>query len=347
MTRLWLVRLGKNGEYEQQALEDGLLRIGFGVQQDIEGLNRENLLALMEKLHPDAKPAKRRNFASQINQFVNIAADGDLIVCPMKTSSTVAIGRFAGPYRPGPDGGILRPVSWFPTNLSRDVFGQDLRYSLGAIMTVCQISRNDAVRRVKRLIETGFDPGDGSDPTESSQQGAAEVAPENGIEAPVNLYDLARDQIEERIASQFSGHDFTRLVAAVLEAQGYRTRVSPPGKDRGVDIVAGSGRLGLESPRVTVQVKSGSQVVDQPVLQALIGSVQDTQADYGLVVSWGGFTRDVESRRNELFFRVRLWGRQEFVDNLLTVYNDLPEDIRADLPLKRIWTLVPDDETSG
>lgn len=345
MTRLWLVRLGKNGEYEQQALEDGLLRIGFGVRQDIAGLNRENLLTLMEKLHPDDKPAKRRNFASQINQFVNVAADGDLIVCPMKTSSNVAIGRFAGPYRPGPDGGILRPVAWFPTNLSRDAFKQDLRYSLGAIMTVCEISRNDAVHRVKRLIETGFDPG-GSLASAKPGLPAADV-PDNEVEAPVNLHDLARDQIEQQIASGFSGHDFTRLVAAVLEAQGYRARVSPPGKDRGVDIVAGSGRLGLESPRVTVQVKSGKQIVDQPVLQALIGSVQDTQADHGLIVSWGGFTKDVESRRNELFFRVRLWGRQELVDNLLAVYDDLPEEIGTKLPLQRIWTLVPEDENSG
>ncbi len=347
MTRLWLVRLGRNGENEQQALEDGLLRIGFGVGQDIEGLDREKLLSLLEELHPEAKPAKRRNFASQINQFVNVAATGDLIVCPLKTSSAIAIGRFTGPYRPGSDGGILRPVGWLGKNFSRDAFRQDLRYSLGAIMTVCEISRNDAVRRVTRLVETGFDPGDGSVPAEPGQQSAAEISPENGLEAPVNLHDLARDQIEQRIAARFSAHDFTGLVAAVLEVQGYRTRVSPPGKDRGVDIVAGSGRLGLESPRVTVQVKSGKQVVDQPVLQALIGSVQDTQADYGLIVSWGGFTKDVESRRNELFFRVRLWGRQELVDNLLAVYDDLPEEIRAELPLQRIWTLVPEDEDIG
>ena len=345
MTRLWLVRLGRNGENEQQALEDNWLRIGFGVQHDIEGLDRAKLLALMEKLHPEAKPAKRRNFASQINQFVNVAATGDLIVCPLKTSSGIAIGQFSGPCRPGPDGGILRPVAWLRTDVGRDAFRQDLRYSLGAIMTVCEISRNDAVRRVKRLIETGFDPGDSSAPAKPGRQ-TADV-PENEVETPVNLHDLARDQIEQQIASGFSGHDFTRLVAAVLETQGYRTRVSPPGKDRGVDIVAGSGRLGLESPRVTVQVKSGKQIVDQPVLQALIGSVQDTQADHGLIVSWGGFTRDVESRRNELFFRVRLWGRQELVDNLLAVYDDLPEEISTKLPLQRIWTLVPEDESSG
>ena len=342
MTRLWLVRLGRNGEYEQQALEENSLRIGFGIERDISGLDREQLLALMVELHPDAKPGKQRNFANQVNQFVNVAANDDLVVCPIKTNRTVAVGRFNGPYEPGPDDGVLRRVTWLRKGLSRDAFGQDLRYSLGAIMTVCEISRNDAAQRVKRLIETGIDSG--ASPTPGRQE--KDVSGEES-EAPVNLFDLARDQIEQRIAAKFAGHDFTNLIAAVLKAQGYRTRVSPPGKDRGVDIVAGSGGLGLEGPRITVQVKSGAQMVGQPVLQALIGSVQDTQADYGLIVSWGGFTPDVERRRNELFFRVRLWGRQELVDNLLAVYDNLPEEICADLPLQRIWTLVPEDESGG
>lgn len=44
--------------------------------------------------------------------------------------------------------------------------------------------------------------------------------------------------------------------------------------------------LGLEGPRITVQVKSGNAIVDQPDLQTLIGSVQDTHAGHGLIVSW-------------------------------------------------------------
>ena len=113
-----------------------------------------------------------------------------------------------------------------------------------------------------------------------------------------------------------------------------------------MDIVAGSGPLGLESPRIVAQVKSGNVTVDQPTLQALIGSVQDTQADHGLIVSWNGYTGAVRRRVNDLFFRVRLWGREELVDNLLVTYSDLPEDITAELPLRRTWTLVLDDHGS-
>ena len=48
---------------------------------------------------------------------------------------------------------------------------------------------------------------------------------------------------------------------------------------------------------------------------------------------------------NDLFFRVRLWDRQELIDNLLATYSELPEEITAELPLRRTWTLVPDDES--
>ncbi|MBY5442717.1 restriction endonuclease [Rhizobium leguminosarum] len=349
MTRLWLVRLGKNGEYEAATLRDNMLRIGFGLHDDISHLkDREALIGKMAELFPNDKPNRHKNFGAQVNQFVNVAQTGDLVVTPFKTTSTVSIGRLSGAYATGAKGEPLRPVEWLKTDLPRDSFKQDLLYSFGAFMTVCEISRNDALRRVQAVLETGRDPGDGVLPAASIKSPMIKpTADDEATEAadqPINLEQLARDQIERRIASVFTGHDFTRLVAAILSAQGYQTRVSPPGADAGVDIVAGNGPLGLDGPRVVAQVKSGSVTVDQPTLQGLIGSIQDTHADHGLVVSWGGFTSAVRRRTNELFFRVRLWGREELVNNLLAAYDRLPEDIRAELPLRRTWTLVLDDD---
>jgi len=348
MTRLWLVRLGKNGEFEAATLRDNMLRIGFGLHEDISHLkDREALIGKMAELFPNDKPNRHKNFGAQVNQFINVAQTGDLVVTPFKTTGTVSIGRLSGPYTAGANGEPLRPVEWLKTDLPRDTFKQDLLYSFGAFMTVCEISRNDALRRVQAVLETGRDPGDGRLQSVIKNAVAKPLSDEETTEAadqPINLEQLARDQIERRIASVFTGHDFTRLVAAILAAQGYRTRVSPPGADAGVDIVAGNGPLGLDRPRVVAQVKSGNVTVDQPILQGLIGSIQDTHADHGLVVSWGGFTSAVRRRTNELYFRVRLWGREELVDNLLAVYDRLPEDIRAELPLRRTWTLVLDDD---
>ncbi len=62
---------------------------------------------------------------------------------------------------------------------------------------------------------------------------------------------------------------------------------------------------------------------------------------------WGGFKRPVEQRRNELYFRIRLWGRIEILDALFEAYDRLPEAFRAELPLRRTWMLVPEDEEGG
>ena len=105
----------------------------------------------------------------------------------------------------------------------------------------------------------------------------------------------------------------------------HRTPVSPPRADGGLDIVAGSGPLGgVESPPLVVQATSGEPVADHPTLQSLIDPVQDTQAVHGPIVSWNGFTEPVRRRVDELFFRVRLRGREEGLDNFSEVYEQRP-----------------------
>src|SRR5438445_12311633 len=98
-----------------------------------------------------------------------------------------------------------------------------------------------------------------------------------------------------------------RLVEALLKAQGYVTFISPPGPDKGVDILAALGPLGFGRPRICVQVKSGDGPVDSPTLNQLIGAMQNVQADQGLLVSWGGFKSSVDKEVPVQFFRVRLW----------------------------------------
>ncbi len=268
----------------------------------------------------------------------------DLVVVPLKTRSQIAIGEVISPYSPTFDGGVSRQIKWIKSDLQRDVFRQDLLFSFGAFMTVCEISRNDALRRAEQIISSGKDPGFETGiktVTKSAGTANTEIEFEN---AAVDLAQIARDQIERRLASAFTGHDFTRLIAAILTAQGYSVHVAPAGPDKGIDTVAGQGILGLDNPRLVAQVKSGNFVTDQPTLQSLIGAVHDAQADHGLLVSWNGFTKAVEARRNELYFRVRLWGRKEIINALFDIYDKLPEDLRAELPLQRIYTLVLDEE---
>jgi restriction system protein len=58
----------------------------------------------------------------------------------------------------------------------------------------------------------------------------------------------------------------------------------------------------------------------------------------------GGFNKTALQKSNELFFKVRLWDDKKFMAALLANYEKLPEQVQAELPLKRIWVLVPEGE---
>jgi len=158
------------------------------------------------------------------------------------------------------------------------------------------------------------------------------------VETAPDVDALAREQVRQHVSYNFAGHDLARLVAAVLNARGFAASESPPGPDRGVDVLAGSGPLGLDSPRLAVQVKTGTAGVEE--FRALRGVMEDFRAEQGLLVAWGGFKGKVSDEARHAHFSIRLWDADDLLDELFAVYEGLPGDLRSELPLKRAWMLV-------
>lgn len=227
-------------------------------------------------------------------------------------------------------------MKWIAT-VQRSAFPNDILLSLNSALTVFKVSRNDAETRVEKILTL---------PTKDLM-GTMEVVEadmeETAEEEAVDLQLTARDEILKFIQANFKDHDLARLVDAVLRAQGYKTAISPPGPDGGVDILAGSGPLGFERPRLCVQVKSGSAAEGQKTFNELCGVVSKFAAKQGLLVSWSGFTNPVKIDAKKDFFKVRLWDQGDLVDAMLENYERLDEQIKGELPLKRIWILVDDD----
>jgi restriction system protein len=159
----------------------------------------------------------------------------------------------------------------------------------------------------------------------------------------LDLGQLAHDQIVAHIQSRFAGHALSALVDAVLRADGWMTKVSPPGADGGVDILGGRGPLGLDEPRLCVQVKSQNSPADVTVYRTLQGTMQTYKAEQGLLVCWGGFNKVVRAEARQGHFSVRLWDSRDLVEAIYRTYEQLPAEIQADLPLTRAWMLVPEE----
>ena len=276
-----------------------------------------------------------------MRKFVIDMAPGDWVVVPSKYTPSINIAEIKGPYTYDPEAEDpyyhYRAVKWIKKDIPRSVFDQDLLYSFGAFSTVCEISRNDAEQRVREMAKCNFF----KPPLEPYDNG------DNDDDSPVittNLERFARDQIVALIDRRFRGHELERLVEAILKAQGYTVFRSPAGSDRGVDILAASGPLGFGSPKICVQVKSSDNPVDSPTLEQLIGAMQNVQAEQGLLVSWGGFKSSVNKEIPTQFFKVRLWNQDDLIDELMSNYDNLDPDIRAQLPLKRIWAITSPKE---
>ena len=342
---IWLIRAGSHGEYEQKFFQENRVYVTWEcLDVNITKLkDRDALKAALAQRSPDAKQRTVSNWASQIWPFVHEIKKGDLVVVPLKTQPAIQIGEVTGDYQFNPDGPDpffhWREVEWIGEAIPRSHFGQDLLYTFGAFMTICRIQRNSAEKRILAMKSSGWKP----ERLSSVKKTTIGVDVDQDTE-DADLEEQAHDQIAKLINARFKGHKLTQLVEAILKAQGYTTYLSPEGPDGGVDILAGAGPLGFGQPQLCVEVKSGDTPIDRASVDKLIGAVTKFNAHQGLFVSWGGFKTNVQKELAPSFFRMRLWTQKELFEALFANYDRLDDEIKAELPLKRIWTVAAQEE---
>jgi restriction system protein len=138
-------------------------------------------------------------------------------------------------------------------------------------------------------------------------------------------------------------YDFQNLVAGLLRGMGYHVAwISPPGPDKGLDIIAHSDPLGLKTPRIKVQVKRRSDRMNVDGVRSFMALL--ASGDVGLFISTGGFTRDAEQEaRGQESRRITLVDLKRLFDLWVEHYDRIPEVHRRLLPLKPIYYLIPSE----
>lgn len=340
---VWLVRAGREGLQENYALENNVVVIGWDQIGDLTHINsRPQMRELCEQKYPQATKSKISNFTGQLWGFRGRIEKGDIVALPLKTRSAIALGKVLGDYEYNSLNSEktkhYRKVEWIRDDIPRSHFGQDILYSLGAFMTVCQIKRNNAEERIKAILHGSKDPNLDKKTNATELENATDEEPQ-----VIDIQEYAFDQIRIYIETHYKAHDLTKLVNEVLKTQGYQTYMSPPGPDGGVDILAGQGSMGFDAPRLCVQVKSGDSPEGVNTLRELQGVMTNFKAEQGLLVSWGGFKETVYKEARTLFFSIRLWDSDRLIEAILKNYEKLSDEIQAELPLKRIWVMVPEE----
>lgn len=146
------------------------------------------------------------------------------------------------------------------------------------------------------------------------------------------------EKANEFIEDQIDGLDWQQmqeLVAGLLRAMGYRTTVAEAGPDRGVDVFASPDGLGLEEPRIFVEVKHRAKQIDAKEVRAFLGARK--KGDRCLYVSTGGFSKDAHYEADRADVALTLITLPKLRQLVVDFYDKLDAETRALVPLRRLF----------
>ena len=332
---IWVVRGGKFGEYENRFINESkvyLTRDGF--KTDLNKIPEQNeLRTVLDDFYPTLPSSKLASWSDQIWSFAHDLQQKDWIIVPSKLSPVIHVGEVTGGYSYDKNGSDpyyhSREIKWIEKDIPRGYFPTDILYQLGGFKDVFNA---DGVEKVfQTMADNDWAPTKDDD-----------TSYEQTNELIALLQEISRDQIAQLIRNKFKGHRLAKLVKALMETKGYTTHMGSTdetGSD--LDVLAAKGGMGFDDDsRICIQVKAD----DLPVatLDKFLGTMNDVGANYGLLVSWGGFKSNVEQERSNEFFKVRLWNQNDLIDQVLSHYEDLDNYIKGEIPLKSFWTIASD-----
>lgn len=317
----WMIRAGDFNELIEDFEKKGVVAVGWHQMGNLKNIRtRDEMKDIYRTAYPEYSDARVNVNSGQIFRFVNEINEGDYVLTYNKSNREYIIGKIASSYiydkRLISDGyPHVRKVKW-DKRILRDDFSSTVKNSLGSALTIFTVT--DHIAEIDSLLE-------GKKVSEDEQE-------------PLSLlYDNVKSQADERISDIISNIDpyaFQNLVAAVLRAMGFKTTVSTPGPDRGVDIMAHPDPFGFETPRIKVQVKHRAGSSGGGEIRQLKGTIKKNEK--GLFVSTGGFSKEAFNEvRGEP--DVKLMDINDFINLMIEHYEKMEPEYQALVPLKKVF----------
>ena len=134
---------------------------------------------------------------------------------------------------------------------------------------------------------------------------------------------------------KLSGTERKDLFKEILNAMGYIAERTKKGADRGVDIFASKDGLGLEEPRIFVEVKHRNEQMGAQDIRTFIGGRQPS--DKCLYVSTGGFTKEARYEAERSNTPLKLIDIDDLANLLSLHYDKFSAEGKTLLPLKKVY----------
>ncbi len=318
---LWMVRAGRGGSEVEEFLEKGIIAIGWEIGDLNQYSDKAEIKDALIREYPNEKEGWYNIVASQISRFRFEIKKGEKVITYNPSERVYHIGVVSSEYKYNDAHWwhYVREVDW-QSKVERDSLSISTKNSLGAISTVFKLNE-DASRELLGDHEAHAEP-----PEEE------EDILENIKE---DIEDRALEFIKDKVA-ELDWEEMQELVAGLLRSMGYKTLISPKGADRGKDIIASPDGLGLEDPKIIVEVKHRKNTtMGSQDIRSLLGGLR--QNDKALYVSTGGFTKDARYEAERSNHPLTLIDLDLLVNMLLQNYDNADSETKALLPLKKLY----------
>lgn len=323
MEKLWVVR-SNGGEYLDIFFNDNIVAIGWC--SDINFENKD--IYFIKKALLDTYPECKKSipaWAGFINSFVNKMSINDYVLTYDPSSRIYYAGKIIGEYHYDKkiELGLhnTRKVKWNKKQISRDLISNSTKNSLGSPQTIFQLN-NEQKQEIIKLLNNG-----------NNLPNEDEIKEENN-ENSKNLIENAKENLKDSLQS-LDADEMEELVKEILNAMGYIANISQKGADRGVDIFASKDGLGLEEPRIFVEVKHRKGRMGSQEIRTFLGGRQ--QSDKCLYVSTGGYSKDARYEAERSKIPLNLIDIDDLANLISLHYDQFSAEGKALLPLKKVY----------
>ena len=327
---MWMVRAGEDGYLIEEFDRGCIIAIGWHKIGDLSAVtSEEEISELYDRAYPDAKPVKARLAVSMICRFRFILEKNEKIVTYNPQQREYFVGTITSDYYHNTDEiseaisnyAHLRRVDWLG-RVSRDVLSVSSRNSLGSSLTLFSVNEEVSAELLSHIGKAATPESIEEDDSELDQIKEDTVT---------RAHELIKDKLLE-----LSPDEMEELAAAILRAMGYKTRVMPKGRDRGVDVLASRDGLGLEEPRIKVEVKhrSGTSMGSQDI-RSFLGGLRE--GEKALYISTGGFTQEAKYEADRSKIPLTLLELNDLADLIVTHYESFDIEGKRLMPLVRVY----------
>lgn len=158
-SRAWKFRPGSDESVIRDVLNSGTIRLDYATPGLRQAMTLDELIAAIRVHNPDSSKTGIRLHAGQVYTLSNRVAKGDLALVPRDRGRLIMIGEIISDQPSFLENMIEVKVRWIAPDVPLSRFDQDLQYSFMAIHKFCEVSRNNAPQRLKRICLGEADPG--------------------------------------------------------------------------------------------------------------------------------------------------------------------------------------------